>query len=53
MTTCSEELPAVSVATTVKLCESALSKSALKSALVVTTPVSASMLKPSVSSAKL
>ena len=46
-------LPATSVATTVKLCDCAPSKSAAKSALVVTSPVSASMLKPKLSSARL
>ncbi len=53
VTTCSELLPATSVATTVKLCDSALSKSALKSALVVTSPETALMLKPKLSSARL
>jgi hypothetical protein len=52
VTSCSEELPAASVATKVKLCESASSKLAAKPASVVTTPLS-SMLKPMSSSLRL
>jgi hypothetical protein len=53
VTCCSTSAFTPSEATTTKLCDSADSKSAAKSALVVTSPVTASILKPKLSSARL